>query len=558
MRETSLFIVCLFSSFFTTAQDFQWLQPQEFDKISIAENGDIYIIDIFYYSKDIDPGPNEWILTGVGFHNYIAKFDSEWNFQWGYALQSLTVTDINSDNQHVIITGFTTSQASIDSKTNQYNLADNLSFAARFASNGQCDKIIRVSKDNASIESGTIKNDTMFIVGRIFQSVDFDMDPFDTYMKSPNGFESGYMASYSKHTYPDWAYVFEDDGPGSVEPRKIVQRYDELLMWGFYEGTVDFDPLGGISQGLDTIPTWPIFVARLTLDGNLLWAKSFIAEYSFDPSDLESDNSHGSYLTGIFQGRLLLGTDKVLLEGSSENSGTFLIRFDEFGNIDWQLGIHGDLRCHKPSLMLAPEGQSLWWVGSVNGNIDLDPGPDVFTIQTNPNPNQGAYFNFWKGSYITEIELNGNVEKVNYFNTETEVFFDKMIAQPNQDFYILYGGSSNRNFDHDFGLAEYYDTTLTRSYIAKYDGVRIPEALGFEAVAPSEIKVYPNPSSNKFRIENASDLRIIGLTDLSGRQVPFSYDGQLLTIDTTIPGIYVLQIASEKSIQTFKLIASPK
>ncbi len=132
-----------------------------------------------------------------------------------------------------------------------------------------------------------------------------------------------------------------------------------------------------------------------------------------------------------------------------------------------------------------------------------------------------------------------------------------MMAHPNQDYYLLYGGSSNRNFDHDFGLAEYFDPTLTRSYIAKYDGVRIPEALSTAELDDEDFHVFPNPSSSIFFVNDHESIRSLFVRDVAGRSVPFSFSNGKISLTKGMAGIYFLQMETKQGIKTKKVIFTP-
>jgi hypothetical protein len=558
MSKIILFSVCLFSSLLAPAQDFQWLRPLEVSKMVVADNGDIYLLDRFNFSRDVDPSANEWILTGGNLTPYIAKFDSDWNLAWAYVLKDVGVTDIKTSGDKLVICGTTSEGAKINSKFNDYTLEDNHWFAAQFNSNGNCTRIINTHRQDATMESGIVHGGNLVITGRLFGEVDFDMDPNDEYLKTSYGDKSGYIASYSNLTKPDWVMVFQDYGTSEVQPIKMIQDDGELILWGKYTGQVDFEPNGQSVLGEDTIPnTQPYFVARFNAIGELIWVNSFVAESDVYPSDFQYDQSGGVYLTGIFQDRLLLGTDDVLLEGAAGFDSDFIIRFDQFGDIDWYYALSNSMDCKQPSVVLAPEGNSIWWVGSVHGSIDLDPTAGQYEVQTNPNPNTQSLLTHLSAAFITEIDQSASIEKINYFNTETEVYFMTMMAHPNQDYYLLYGGSSNRNFDHDFGLAEYFDPTLTRSYIAKYDGVRIPEALSTAELDDEDFHVFPNPSSSIFFVNDHESIRSLFVRDVAGRSVPFSFSNGKISLTKGMAGIYFLQMETKQGIKTKKVIFTP-
>ena len=237
----------------------------------------------------------------------------------------------------------------------------------------------------------------------------------------------------------------------------------------------------------------------------------------------------------------------------------YLSKYNSSGSFEWAYGfqemfryqLSNELETTSPSLVMNPEDNGLCWVGSFSGSMDLDPTAGTFNKTTNINTLSGSAQTHVSAVCFTEFDLDGDLVKINYMNSDPSVLFDKFRTNENRDFYMLAGGS-HRNFDHNFGLAEYYDSTLTRSYIALYDGVRIPEALGDEeVVSETSIRFGPNPTQGIIRFSETPDQ--IHAYDLSGRLLQFPISSNTIDLGNAPAGLCILEVEANGSREVFKV-----
>ncbi len=145
---------------------------------------------------------------------------------------------------------------------------------------------------------------------------------------------------------------------------------------GGFSGTtpVDFDPGSGTST-LSTNGARDIFITKLDINGNFLWAKSFGGIYDDEATSVAVDGSGNAYVIGSF-------TNSVDFEGTVLNAeggnGMFILKLDASGNFGWVQGIMGKDPLNNDGIY----GKSMVLDGS--GNIYVTGLFDAVTMDFNP------------------------------------------------------------------------------------------------------------------------------------------------------------------------------
>ena len=526
--------------------------------MEVSGNGDIYVVTQLPSIKDVDPGAGEWVLDVPSGTYYLSKFNASSAFQWAYPFEDATVHSLAVSDNQIVMTMSGGETTIINSSDHIYSSTEKRRYVAVFEEDGDCEQLIFLESKDATIASAHIDNDgSIFVAGTILEEADFDTDIVNEHLYQSNGDQSGFYAKYTDESYPDWVRVFEDQGAGLLSPMGLVGNDSNNIIWGFYTGNVNMDFFQSEVLLYDTIPnTTQFFIASYGQMGDLNWCRSYSTEQPSFNSILVDDVTFSSdedlYVTGRFKGTVYDSNLNSAFTGGTEFNSTFLIGFEQWGSELFRYQLSNELESSKPSIVLNPERDGLWWIGSVRGSMDLDPTAGTYNVTTNINPLSGSAQTHINAVYFTELDLNGDLVKINYLNSDLGLLYDMARTNENSDFYMLAGGSENKHFDHDFGLGSYFDSTLTRSYIAFYDGIPIPESLGQkEESLIEDFRLWPNPSQGLVRFsQTAEQVRVY---DLYGRLIHNASNSKEINLSPVSAGIYLVEVKLNGSTEIFKI-----
>ncbi|MDC1221975.1 T9SS type A sorting domain-containing protein [Salibacteraceae bacterium] len=559
MKIIQLTLLAVLFSIGLKGQDFQWLAQQETTFMEVSGNGDIYLVSQLPSITDVDPGAGEWILNVPSGTYYLSKYDASGDFEWTYAFEDAIVTSLAASDSKVILTMNGGEQTILHANNNNYSSAEKRRYAAIYNDVGDRTQLIHLDSRDATIVSAHLDTDgSIFLTGTIKEEADFDTHIIDEHLYQSFGDQSGYYAKYTDETYPDWVRVFEDYSAGLISPAGLVGNDSSNLIWGFYTGNVDMDFSQSVELLYDTIPnTTQFFLANYDQSGGLNWSRSYSTNQPSFNSILVDDVTFSSeediYITGRYKGTVYDSTLSTAFTGGTEFNNTFLLGIEQWGTELFRYQLSNELESSRPSIVMNPEDEGLWWIGSISGTMDLDPTvAGTYNVTTNINPLSGSAQTHINAVYYTELSLDGDVVKINYLNSPRGLLYDMVRTNENRSFYMFAGGSNNKLFDHDFGLDTYYDSTLTRSYISLYDAFRIPEALGQKEEIDNEyFRVWPNPTQGLIRFSQATDH--VRVYDLSGRQIQIISTSTEVNLAQAAAGLYIVEVELNGSVEVFKI-----
>lgn len=419
----SYLIKIFFTSFYfglniSNAQTFEWAKSfggvsNDIGRsITLDTLGNIYISGYFESTVDFDPGPGTFYLTSAGgWDAYIQKMDASGNFIW----------------------------------------------AKSFGSTGIYDIVMHHALD---------VDGNIYSTGKFDGTVDFDPG-VGSFNLTSAGVRDIFISKLDANGNFIWASSF--GGPSNDDGFSIaVDEFNHIYTSGLFKGTVDFDPTAGI-YNLSSAGDIDVFILKMDLDGNFLWAKSF-GGTSYDyMHSLAVDESGNVYTTGYFDGTSDFdpgsGTFNITSVGEED---VFIQKMDAYGNFVWAKSFGGVLKDRGNSIAIDYLG-NIFIKGSFEGTVDFDCGTGIHNItaigsfdtfveklDTNGNFLWAKTFAKFFGSTIEEgsniglvIDALGNTYITDYF--EGTVDFDpgngifNLTSSGNTDIYI-HKMDNNGNF----------------------------------------------------------------------------------------------------------------
>ena len=285
--------------------------------VAVDGNGNVYTTGEFAGTVDFDPGASVFNLTSKngGADIFVSKLDSAGNFVWARQMggasfdRGIGVAVDGSGN--VYTTGFFNGTTDFDPGAGIFNLtavgAVDI-FVSKLDSAGNFVWAQRMGGGSSDVGSGVALDSSgnVYTTGFFRGIADFDPgggrvaarsagdeDIFVSKLDSAGNFV---WARQIGGTSVDEAFGVAVDGTGNV------------YTTGFFSGTADFDPGGGIFNltaaggGNIFVSGGDIFVSKLDSAGNFVWAQQ-IGGASFDRGiGVAVDGSGNVYATGFFSG----------------------------------------------------------------------------------------------------------------------------------------------------------------------------------------------------------------------------------------------------------------
>lgn len=176
---------------------------------------------------------------------------------------------------------------------------------------------VDLAEDVAVDASGNV-----YITGRFSGNVDFG----GGVLASAGGFDT-FVAKYNTSGVHQWSKRFGDTG-GSDEGLSIaVDPSGNVLVTGYFNGTVDFGGGGLVSAG-----TYDMFVAKYDGSGAYQWSKRFGSTDGDVGYSVAADASGNVYVTGYLSGTVDFGGGNLVSAGSFD---VFVAKFNSGGSHQW-------------------------------------------------------------------------------------------------------------------------------------------------------------------------------------------------------------------------------
>ncbi len=524
--------------------------------ITTDASGNVFITGSFYGTVDFDPGPGSYTLTCTFLDLYLAKYDPSGNFIWARNIGRHVVPMglIEGRNIKVIPSGdiyvtgpfggtidfdpgpgtstLMTTSADLDVYITKLDLNGNLLWSSQLQGYSGFDdsgEAVEIDASGNVYASGTFQ---------LPGYVDFDPGPGTYTMSAANG--GTYVLKLNSSGNFLWAKQM-----GQYGNAMVMDASSNICIAGSFYGTYDFDPGPGTFTMTNTSAGYNIFMEKLDVNGNFLWAKQMVGNNNSYPLDIGVDASGNIFSTGYFSGTVDFdpgpSVNNMISVG---NYDIYINKLDPNGNYLWakRMGSTND----DLGVDLAVDGSgNVISTGWFRGTVDFDPGPSVLNFSSAGNDD----------IYINKLDGNGNYV---WTMTEGDTARDRGLAlkiDVNQFLYTT--GSFRRTVDFDPGPSTFAlsnPTSYDYTYFQKFGPLNVGVS---EKEMNKYIGLYPNPAKDILHFESSENKSTIIFLDVLGKQI-LKFDAMEKTqinIKELYPGIYFYQIFSEGKLEkTGKLI----
>lgn len=151
---------------------------------------------------------------------------------------------------------------------------------------------------------------------------------------------------------------------------------------GYFTDISDFDP-SEETVSLSSEGFFDIFIQKLDTEGNLVWAKSFGANFFDYGTGIEVDADGNIYVTGVFQETVDFDPGSETFElASNGGEDIFALKLDSDGNFVWAASM-GSSGYEEPVSIGVDALGNVYLAGYFSQTIDFDPGEEIFEVSSN-------------------------------------------------------------------------------------------------------------------------------------------------------------------------------
>lgn len=345
---------------------------------------------------------NRYILICLLFLIPICKFGQAFN--WAKKIGGTNYDVSNSIEMdllnNVYITGSFNGMVDFDPNAGikdlfSYGLGD--AFITKLDANGNLLWALNIGGDSL-VTGKVVATDylgNVFITGTYMGKVDFDP-----------GVSTYTLYSHVNETFilkltPSGEFVWVKKFDGTLEsyPNSIaVDQSGNIVITGYYSGTIDFDPSINTYSLSSQASSADIFITKLDGSGNFIWAKSF-GSPAADAGWATTTNSLGEvFATGHFKETIDFDPSINTFNLTDAGGGDiFVLKLDASGNFNWAKRIGGTSTDYGLSIFL-DQSENVYTTGWFTGTSDFDPGLNTYSL-TSAGMND---------IFVTKFDSNGN------------------------------------------------------------------------------------------------------------------------------------------------------
>ena len=381
----------------------------------------------------------------------------EWAKQMGGVTYESGFSIAVDKSNNVYTTGFHMGAGDYDPGSGVYNLycsGDEDIFIQKLDQNGNFiwAKKIGAQSDQIAWAIDVDTNNNVYVAGNFANTVDFDPGP-NTFNLSSSYSKDMFVLKLDSNGSFIWAKQLSGTSTKSVKSIK-VDHLGDILVTGYFSGTVDFDPDTSTTHNMYTnYGSGAVFILKLDSNGNYLWVKSAGGAGLCRGIGVDVDTSNNVYVCGYFT--LIVDFDPgtpIQNDTSYGGSDMFVLKLNSSGIYQWSRHMGGPGTDQSNAIICDNYG-NVYTTGNFYDSVDFDPGIDTTMFISSG----------YNDIYVQKLSSNGDFEWASHIAT-THYDYGKGIAiDNNQNVYTTgqYNSGDTYISKHDsLGNLVYLNTNL--------------------------------------------------------------------------------------------------
>jgi hypothetical protein len=477
MKKIHTLAIAIFLTLTTDAQNFLWasqiggLGVSKGTSVVTDVNGNVYTTGYFSGTADFDPGPGTFTIASFGNRDvFVTKLDPSGKLVWakkigdagndeanGIAIDALGDIYITGSHQGADFdpgpgSVFLISNGGLDAFVCKLNSLGNLVYAKSWGGTlSDVGLAIAIDASNNVHTTG------------YYQGANVDFDPgAGTYTLSAANTNAEIFVSKLDAT-GNFLWAKSMGGTGIDQGTSIaLDASGNVYTTGYFAGTADFDPgVGVTSYSTATVSNQDVFISKLDVTGNFVWAKQFTGSSGGRLAyGIALDALGDVYTTGNFNNNTDFDPSAAfftLMPISPNNTEIFISKLTSAGNFVWAKKI-GDTGFDRGYAIDVDAGNNVYITGYFQDSPDFDPGTGTFSLTASGTSTD---------AFITKLTSAGNfVSAVQFTGPSSQSGYGINIDINNN---ILTAGTLIGTGDFDPGVGTYTVTAVgsTGGFIAK-------------------------------------------------------------------------------------------
>lgn len=390
------------------------------------------------------------IITIILFASYILTNAQNTNHEWALSLdERITVSSTTLDSSgNLYSTGWFRGTIDFDHGVGVTNLTSiNNTTDVFIQKNDPSGNLLWAKRvgGNAFEYGNSIVTDVLgnaYITGKFGLSVDFDPGTSNAILSS-NGADDFFVLKLDSNGNFVWA---KSAGGASSDFGSSITlgKQGDIYISGEFSGTADLDPGIGITN-LTSQGGSDIFIQKLNLNGNFIWAKSIGGNAIETFKSMSTDYIGNLYLTGEFEDTVDFDPSiqtvnlTTAFNGSGFDRDVYILKLDSTGNFLWVKQIKGGF---QRSESIKYYNGSVYIAGAFTNTVDFDPGAGVVNLTGQAS----------NDIYILNLTPNGNFNWVKEIKGNAHAIPNSIITDSNGDLYLTGYFAGSYNFHTGSGI----------------------------------------------------------------------------------------------------------
>ncbi|MDY0779922.1 SBBP repeat-containing protein [Tenacibaculum sp. IB213877] len=531
----------------TFSQSFEWVKTigaSDFDagySIAIDNFGNIYTTGVYTGTVDFDPGSGVYNLTStqpyINKDIYILKTDSDGNFLW-----AKSVGGINEDYSKSI---------KVDNSGNVY-VTGQFVGVADFDPGPETFNVYSAGDDAFVLKLDTNGN---FLWAKSFGNNAYSLAVDDT----ENVYITGDFYSNTDFNPGAESHMLYDNGYGNVFILKLDVSGNFVWARSFGGDTYDRGMSIAVDNSNNIFVTGyaqvtggtDVFIIKFNESGNLIWTKSLGNNNHLNYGHaIDTDTTGNIYVIGQFQYIVDFdpNDDIYNLTAGEGWNDVFILKLDTGGNFIWAKSF-GGIGEEYPSNMILDNYGNIYTTGFFDNTADFDPGADIFNL----TPYQDGFIDV----FVQKLDTNGNFLWANSFGGSNMDYGNSIALDSSNNYYIVGSFRGFADFDPGAGTS---NITSTGDYDVFIKKMSQNNALGIEDFSnKNEVVVYPNPTNGQINIKLNNEINNVKIivSDLLGRIITEKNYSKLLNTNINLPnkkGLYFVTLKNLIGSKTIKIL----
>lgn len=568
-NHLALFVTFISIAIIGNSQTFQW--AVQFGKtgnivaraMAVDISGNVYTTGFFTDTVDFDPNPSvDYLLAPAGGNAiFVSKLDNSGKFIWAKQLggmgSDLGYSIAVDDQENVYTTGQFSGIADFDPGSGVYNLSSLPGgvdvFVSKLDANGDFvwAKKLGGAGFNQGLSIGLDNLGNVYTAGQYTAASDFDPDSNQVFLMTPAGGSDIFVSKLSASGNFVWAKSMGGSGTDQAQSL-VITGSGYIYITGVFNGTADFDPSYNSSM-LNSAGGHDVFVSKLNLSGNFIWAKQIGGTGAEQGRSINVDGNGDIYLTGYFTGTCDFDPGTTIMNlTSAGSSDIFVTKLDSSGGYSWAKKM-GGLASDEGYAIDVDAAGNIYTAGFFyGGTADFNPDP-LFTYTL---PSSGG-----NEIFVSKLNASGNFVWAQQVGGDGSDNCRALAIDLNSNIYTAGYFDYKADFDPDgsnvFTLIPYGSTD---AFVQKMSQGAVA---GLDHFSTSEFSLYslfPNPTTGVFTVSANHELKNVHIRVYNsvGQLIIEKNENNFLqyNIDLSehISGIYFLEIQQPETISRLKFV----